>query len=475
MRFVLRMLGAASIASAIAVACGGSEFSSENAPKGGAAGSPAKGGGGGSDSGAAGDSSLAGTLGAAGTESGSGGTVGGTAGSAGTAGGGTTLCSEAKDCDDQKPCTLDTCLESGVCDNSPKCGGDTPACCNGVCSQCCGMGDCDDGLECTDNSCFAGVCNYQPTDRCDPGFYCSTDPANAPSGCLPIEDCDSDADCDDPDPCTADSCVDHKCTHPTCPSGGSCCPGLGCGSCCGDSQCPQDACNPSTCSAELKCEKTSLCAVGDRCCESPDGQSAQCGSCCESTDCPDDGVGCTDEKCKASAGGFLSCLHEPNPDNCPLGQACDPRGDCTANECNEPGDCGAPPACKTVSCDSGTCRLGDVSCSNGQQCCALTGHCQGCCDNKGCQEVGLARCCMPAGTCGQCCDNSDCQVSMTTGGAAPQSLVGGVGGGDVLCPGPPLCKEGMCVDNSQTCTATQKCCPGVGCVPLTQLTCPVIQ
>ena len=461
------MLGVGVVASAIAVACGGSEFSSENAPKGkgGTAGAAAKGGTGGrggSESGAAGDSSLAGTLGQAGTDSG----TGGNGAMGGTAGGGTTLCSDVKDCDDKNPCTLDTCLASGVCDNAPKCGGSTPACCNGICSQCCGMSDCDDGLDCTDNSCFAGVCNYQPSERCDDGFYCSTDPANGPSGCLPVEDCDTNADCDDPDPCTVDSCVDHKCTHPTCPGGGSCCPGLGCGSCCGDSQCPQDACNPSTCSAELECEKRPLCAEGDYCCASPDGKSAACGSCCESSDCADDGVECTDEKCKAGAGGILSCLHEPNHDRCPSGETCDPRADCTANECKVADDCGAPPACKKVACKEGTCQLSDVDCSHSQECCTLTGLCQGCCDNKDCKEAGLTRCCMPAGTCAQCCDDSDCQLSTTTGGAAPQALVGGVGGGDVLCPGPPVCKVGTCMDTSESCAVTEKCCPGIGCVGL---------
>src|SRR6185295_951247 len=115
-------------------------------------------------------------------------------------------------------------------------------------------------------------------------------------------------------PCTADSCVDHKCTHPTCPNGGQCCPGLGCGACCGDSQCPQDACNPSTCNAQLECEKTQLCNEGERCCESADAKSATCGECCEATDCADDGVACTDETCKDDS-GFLTCRHEANSDH----------------------------------------------------------------------------------------------------------------------------------------------------------------
>lgn len=477
MGFFLRTLGVGVAACVVAVACSGSDFSSEDAPKGGAggvAGSGAKGGAGGatagSDSGAAGDTSAAGTLGAAGTQSGS----GGAGAMGGTAGGGTVLCVDAADCNDGKPCTLDVCLATGVCDNPPKCGGDTPACCNGVCSQCCGAGDCDDGIDCTDNSCFAGVCTSLPTDRCGDGFYCSTDATTAPSGCVAVEDCDVDADCEDPNPCTADACVNHKCTHPICPGGGSCCAGVGCGECCGDSQCAHDnPCKPSSCGTDLKCVPTPLCAEGDRCCKSADGTSASCGECCVATDCADDGVACTDEKCKA-VGGVLTCTHEPNADNCPMGQDCNRRDGCVAGGCESLSDCDPPQqACKKVACNSGTCQLSDVSCSHSQKCCATQsaplGECLGCCENKDCQQTGLTRCCMPAGTCAECCDDTDCQLAMTNGGATPQALVGGA---DTPCPGPSLCKVGACMASSSFCTAVEKCCPGVGCVSTLQVGCP---
>ncbi|HEV8548652.1 MAG TPA: hypothetical protein VGQ57_06485 [Polyangiaceae bacterium] len=475
MRLLLRMLGVGLSASAIDLACSSADFSSSGASgKGGSAGAHPHAGaggskGGGSDQGGAGEGANAGTMG--GGESGAG---SGTAGSStgGTAGGGTTLCSEANDCDDRDPCTVDACLEKGVCDHAPKCGGDEPACCNGVCSQCCGPGDCDDGVECTENTCFAGVCNFVPGD-CGPDAYCSTNSSDGPSGCLPVEDCNVDADCNKGDPCTKDACVKHKCTHSVCPEGGSCCPGVGCGECCGSSQCPQDdPCHPSTCSSALKCVPGDHCAGGELCCPSPDGKTASCGECCASNGCPDDGVACTDEKCKANDAGLLRCVHEPNPALCPVGQTCDPKADCSANECKDPSECTPPTACHEVACRSGQCVYGSVDCSDGQKCCAATGECRDCCENTDCKDAG-ARFCCKGGDCAACCQDSDCKQSTTLGQAPiPQALAGGAA---MPCPGPPSCQVGQCVTPSQTCTALQKCCPGVGCVLLTSGACPLLQ
>jgi len=192
------------------------------------------------------------------------------------------------------------------------------------------------------------------------------------------------------------------------------------------------------------------------------------------TDCADDGVDCTDEKCKANGAGFLTCTHEPNADHCPLGQPCDPRNDCVANQCSSPSDCDPPQeACKKVDCNGGSCQLSPVDCSHGQKCCATDkaplGQCLTCCENRDCGDPGLGRCCMPAGTCAECCADIDCQLAMTNGGPTPQALVGGA---ETPCQGPRTCNVGKCADNTFICTATQKCCPGVGCVSALQLGCP---
>ena len=87
------------------------------------------------------------------------------------------LC-QGVDCDDQNECTIDTCA-AGNCSNTP----DTGASCDGgagtcdgagVCvpnAECAVSGDCpDDGNECTDPVCNAGVCETSNnTNACDGG------------------------------------------------------------------------------------------------------------------------------------------------------------------------------------------------------------------------------------------------------------------------------------------------------------------
>ncbi|UCC32675.1 MAG: hypothetical protein JSU86_10400, partial [Phycisphaerales bacterium] len=73
---------------------------------------------------------------------------------------------------------------------------------NGVpdaCEECGGDPDCDDGVDCTDDSCDAGVCVFTTNDaNCDNGFFCDG-----------AETCDSLADCQaGSDPCPAQACDD---------------------------------------------------------------------------------------------------------------------------------------------------------------------------------------------------------------------------------------------------------------------------
>ncbi len=99
-------------------------------------------------------------------------------------------------CDDGIPCTKDSCT-GDTCnheqqDNLP----------------------CDDGVVCTKTDvCLKGVCVGTSKIDCDDNDPCSADSCDALSGCkhLPA----SDAVCtDDGDICTADICKDGKCIHP---------------------------------------------------------------------------------------------------------------------------------------------------------------------------------------------------------------------------------------------------------------------
>ncbi len=445
MRLLLRLLGVGFTACAVFMACGGSEFSSSG-NQGGKGGSAGAGGSGGTSN--AGETSGA-TGGSAG--------AGGTGANAGTAGGGTTLCAEPTDCDDQNPCTLDVCGASGVCEHPPKCDSDE-LCCDGECGQCCNSGDCGDEVECTVDECFAGFCSNSPGACADDAEYCSLD-----EGCVPREGCDTDAECVDSDPCTTDTCVSGLCSHAACPDGGSCCPGRGCGSCCSDSQCPHDnPCEPSVCGADLACESAPLCGDEQRCCPSPDFQTAVCGECCGALDCADDGVDCTIEKCKLTAEGTSACFVDLDPSVCDPGETCERERGCFADECQDLADCAPPTACKQVQCNGGSCDYGNLSCSNGQDCCPNTGHCQDCCSNDDCRDLGSPLCCAKTGTCAECCEDSDCTLNQPVGGAAPAAIVGG---GNMPCTR-PYCASGVCKYEAGTCALTEKCCEPYGCIPL---------
>jgi len=149
--------------------------------------------------------------------------------------------SAAVDCADGDPCTQDNCEPSSGCDNSlPEPNGtacddgdactDNDACTDGVCA---GVG-CDDGIDCTTDSCVAGVgCENVPSDAaCQDGNDCTINTCNATAGCVGSFVAD-DTDCDDGDACT----VGEVCTLGIC--------GGGTPNACDDGDpCTSDGCDP---------------------------------------------------------------------------------------------------------------------------------------------------------------------------------------------------------------------------------------
>ncbi|MFO0630629.1 MAG: hypothetical protein U0325_34065 [Polyangiales bacterium] len=105
--------------------------------------------------------------------------------------------------DDGVACTRDTCLVDGTCRNAPQdsecpsgqtcratgCGTGTTT--PGTCRM---ASDCDDRLECTEDTCnAAGQCiNVAQNARCGAGRVC-----RAGMGCVAERSCSSDRDCDD--------------------------------------------------------------------------------------------------------------------------------------------------------------------------------------------------------------------------------------------------------------------------------------
>ena len=149
-------------------------------------------------------------------------------------------CGSAADCVDSDPCTVDSCL-SGTCRHDPKPCADADACTidacdNGTCTHtpiACGAGnrcfegqcyktcvtvqDCDDGVACTIDTCFAvlgdDICKHATDDSlCATGLFCSAKICDLLLDCVfdhpcvrfPADGnpCDNPAACDE----NADNC-----------------------------------------------------------------------------------------------------------------------------------------------------------------------------------------------------------------------------------------------------------------------------
>ena len=201
-------------------------------------------------------------------------------------------CESAEDCatamaDDLGPCDEAVCNDSNVCETSrtteaPDCCVDNDECVTAMADD---IGDCE-----------TAVCN--DSNACEvlrPGDV-TTHPDFWPDAC-----CLNDAECDDDDNMTLDSCpvVGGICHHDPQP----------CGS---DSWCatnwegttPQ-LCQEVRCCLALECEDATGATIDNGACYI--GESSEC--CISDADC-DDGNPCTDCSCEPSAGG--TCFCEPN-------------------------------------------------------------------------------------------------------------------------------------------------------------------
>jgi hypothetical protein len=225
---------------AVLLACGGNAFTTGNG------GANSSGGNSNAGSGNGPNGGSGGLLGNGGIGSGLGGL--------GNLGGGSAAipCEESAECDDDNPCTTDSCAANGFCSirpNSEPCESDDndcteDKCAGGICIHPATTDPCtDDGNECTSDVCNGGFCTHPSTGMCD---------------------CNEVGDCDDSNPCTDDSCDgsgecqyqnntdpcsddNNECTDDVC-SGGSCMHENNTSNCADDGfECTEDFCAQGVC------------------------------------------------------------------------------------------------------------------------------------------------------------------------------------------------------------------------------------
>jgi len=243
-------------------------------------------------------------------------------------------------CDDQDPCTVDSCDVTG-CLHSPA--------------------SCDDGNACTQDSCDVGVGCMNVPITCDDNNACTMDSCDAVTGCAytPIS-------CDDNDACTTDSCYgmvgcmhapvfcndEDPCTIDTCDSIS------GCAStpmnCDDQNACTADSCIGGTCeSLPISCDDSNPCTIN---------------SCDAITGCSYTPLNCNDENaCTADICGTGGCEHPPI--------VCDDSDPCTTDSCDAISGCAFAPItcddqdpCTTDTCTADGCFHSPVVCDDSDPC-----------------------------------------------------------------------------------------------------------
>ena len=302
----------------------------------------------------------------------------------------------AKTCSDGNPCTDDTCDPSGGCvfaNNSAGCDdgkicttGDY--CAGGVCNA--GKSNnCDDGNSCTDQTCDPKTGNCNTTFNalnCDDGNACSSNDACKDGVCK----AGVTVDCKDADLCTLDSCdVAGGCKHTistgVCEDGDACTYGETCttGVCNGGAQLNCDDLNPCTADS---CEKLTGCAHtpqngacndGNACTDSDVCSGGACVG-AQSPPCASDQNLCTDDVCDPT----LGCVHTNNALPCTDGSVCTQTDTCSGGVCvgGAPLNCaddGNP--CTTESCNpiSGCASINNAAGCDDGDACTLNDVCSG--------------------------------------------------------------------------------------------------
>lgn len=391
------------------------------------------------------------------------------------------LCHTDAECVDNVACTEESCdVATGVCNSTPnhnEC--QDSSWCNGqeVCSVTLGCRpglpvNCNDGVSCTQDTCNENLdtCVHTPRDNlCNNGTFCDGDEwCDAQLGCQAGEP----VDCDDGDDCTVDSCDLDTDDCVSVSSDSACDDGLFCngvetcdqesGCAEGEDPCPNQLCDEAhdrcaDCLSDADCDDGVFCN-GAEVCDS--GTSA-----CQDGDAPDcdDDVDCTADACDEAQN---RCVNTPRNVMCDDGLFCNGVETCDAAEgCVD----GAAP-CGTQMCDElanhcvdcmsdGDCDDG-VFC-NGQETCTSAGACVDgnvpCADSL-CDEDGEQ--------CVECLSDEDCSDGVFCNGAEVCDTGVCFDGRLPTCEDDDNCTTDYCDEDADKCAHSEQrggCDDGVFC------------
>ena len=348
---------------------------------------------------------------------------------------------QAVPCDDKNPCTDDTCDPSSGCKhttNSASCEDDNPctvgdACKSGACEAGAAK-SCASGDSCVVGKCAitgGGKCVFADAGEgtgCDDGSVCTLGDVCKAGACSGTK-----VDCDDKNPCTADTCepaagCQHQNVAGPCDDGNLCTEADSCK----DGACQAGA--PKTCDDGVPCTKDS--------CSLKSGACANDAAALDGTACDADGSVCTAGDVCASGtcvvGGKVSC----EDGNACTSDTCDPKAGCLNAAIT--GACNADDnACTVDACAAGKCAAGPAKACNDSNACTSD-----LCDLK-------------TGQCGYTvlADGISCDANATAG-CNPVACKAG----SCLPATPPNCNDGN-VCTVDACTDSG-CLPGApGCVP----------
>jgi len=363
-------------------------------------------------------------------------------------------------------CQKDEVCVEGVC-CKPSCTGKQcgPDGCGGSCGECTVEGE-----ECVATTCVTGKCITKPADGpCDDGDLCTTGDQCTGGICV-----GADPDCDDDNPCTADSCdaATGQCKHESAPLNGAKCddgnPCTGADVCsegkCAGTLLPPDqlAALECTCYEDKECEPFE---DGDVCngvlmCKIQEGEAA--GACIVAPgsvpEC-DDGNPCTDDGCDKK----LGCVHPDDDTN-----LCDDGDPCNGEAVCQGGACVPKPA---PDCDDGN-PCTDDACTPNAGCEHNADDTNSCDDSDPC--TGTESC--VAGTCNatlppDCNDGNPCTDDACTPGVGCEQTPNDANSCDDgnACNGGEKCQNSVCAagqapdcEDSNECT-NDACNPGLGC------------